>query len=498
MTGWSVRGLAALAARLKISLLLLAGFGLLAGGLYFDLQRVHDKALADTSHRALQQSQIIAQSFRSDVQAADYVLRDVLGRIQPRDLLYPHPDADHGPQMAKLLKEKADTVPDFFSMVLYDRNCVFAATATGNHLGVQSKPALCAARKAHRGAGPLASYVPGQLSASGRSVLVLTRNLISPTGEFLGGVMGVIDLQSAQRRLDALSLEPGDAVALLDQSQVLLARRPLLAGHMEKPALQPQIPASLLAQEAGLAVALQRDADGQERLFGFGKLAGFPFVVAYGVDKDHALHGWRQRAWESLVVLCILLGLALIAARAYGLTLRQRDELAASKVALQELATHDPLTGLYNRRFLDATFRRECARSEREGQPMAIIMLDVDHFKKVNDRYGHAAGDEVLKALAELLHKSSRKSDLVCRYGGEEFVAVMPNMSLEQAVARADAWRRQFEALAIAAAEGQIRATLSAGVAAFPLHGTLPDQLLQRADAMLYQSKREGRNRVSA
>ena len=173
------------------------------------------------------------------------------------------------------------------------------------------------------------------------------------------------------------------------------------------------------------------------------------------------------------------------------------NDAAEENSALQELALHDPLTDLYNRRFLDAALPREFARAERDGKPLAIIMTDIDHFKKVNDRYGHAAGDEALITLANVLKKSARESDLICRYGGEEFVAIMPSMSADQALERAESWRKQMEETPVAYGDCKIGITLSAGVAAFPEHGGSPDLLLSCADKMLYRSKEEGRNRTS-
>jgi diguanylate cyclase (GGDEF)-like protein/PAS domain S-box-containing protein len=608
-----------------------------------DLQRGYEKVLADTSYRAMQRSEIISQSFRTQVLATDYVLRDVLGRIQESDIVYPDTNPDHVQRITLLLKEKAETVPYFFSMVVFDRDCVFTATATGKNTGVKSKPELCEARRMHSGPGPLASYVPGAKSASGRSVLVLSRHLTSPAGVFQGGVLGVIELERAQNWLDSLRLEPGDSVALLDDAQILLARHPLLAEAIEKRMATPEIPVALRSTTPGESIETQLDIDGRERLFGFSKIDGFPFTVAYGFDKAKALEEWQLRAAELTAGYFTLLLLALIAARHQWTILRQREELRSSeehfrmlaenmadivwradaqmcftyintadqrlrgfsreevigthlrdnltlqgqdtleeqhrtrreleiagnkgvplkyelpmrhknggevwvemssvpiygsdgdingyqgvgrdiskrrrheaqllqshqqlenqfnqvveeKSVLQELATRDPLTGIYNRRYLDAVLSRELARSKRERKQLAIMMLDLDHFKRVNDQYGHAAGDEVLKALAGLLKKGARESDLIFRYGGEEFVAVMPNMSADQALERVESWRKQLEKMSIVFADFEISITLSAGIAVFPDHGESPSQLLARADEMLYKSKQEGRNRIT-
>ena len=363
---------------LRVSLLKLSGalfvcFAVLGSWLVFDLNRGYEKALADASYRVMQRSQIIGQAFRTEVLAADYVLRDVLGHIQENDLAFPDPHPDHALRMTRLLKDKADTVPDFVSMVLFNRDCVFTATVTGKNTGVRSKPALCEARKAHRGPGPLVSYVAGRDAASGHSVLVLARNLTSPAGEFLGGVMSVIELERAQHRFDAFSLGPDNSVAMLDDAQVLLARRPLLENAVEKQVATPEVPAYVRATASGAGFAIQQDVDGRERVFGFSKIEGFPFVMAYGLDKTRVLQDWQRRAFELGLGYVMLLVVALLAARAHWTMQLQHDELIASRAILQELATRDPLTGLYNRRFLDAALPREFARAQRDTQQLAII-----------------------------------------------------------------------------------------------------------------------------
>ncbi|MFA6309916.1 MAG: diguanylate cyclase [Sterolibacterium sp.] len=163
---------------------------------------------------------------------------------------------------------------------------------------------------------------------------------------------------------------------------------------------------------------------------------------------------------------------------------------------LQEQAMRDSLTGLYNRRYLDETLERELARAKREAYPLSLMMIDLDHFKKVNDTYGHQAGDEVLKFFSGLLSESARAEDILCRYGGEEFLLLLPKMPLEVARERAEKWRADFEAQTVVVGEYRIRTTLSVGIAAYPDHGTTPDQLTQSADLALYLAKKDGRNRV--
>lgn len=307
--------------------ILLLTFVGLAIWLALDLQQEYKRILADTLQRATQRSQIIGQSLHTQVLASDYVLRDVLGRINEKDLAYPDPGTDHAQQMARLLKEKADTVPDFFSMVIFNRDCVFTATANGKNIGVKSKAELCEARKRHQGPGPLVNYVPGSKSASGRSVIVLSRHLMSPAGDFQGGVLGVIELERAQQWFDRLNLGKGESVALFDDTSALLARHPASPEMLEKRTFFLNLSGPLPSSDS----AIQSDVDGQKRIFGFSQLEGFPLKIVYGFDKAIIIKAWQRRTVELTVGYCILLFLALWGVRSHWTTLLQREELRASK-----------------------------------------------------------------------------------------------------------------------------------------------------------------------
>lgn len=165
--------------------------------------------------------------------------------------------------------------------------------------------------------------------------------------------------------------------------------------------------------------------------------------------------------------------------------------------ALRNQSIKDPLTGLYNRRYLEEILQRETRRAVRAGYSVGALMLDLDHFKKFNDTYGHDAGDTVLRETASLLIKSVRAEDVVCRFGGEEFIVILPMADLKTSQARAERIRSRLRELAVVH-QGQSLGTItvSVGVAALPEHGTSPKELLEAADAALYRAKREGRDRV--
>ncbi len=177
---------------------------------------------------------------------------------------------------------------------------------------------------------------------------------------------------------------------------------------------------------------------------------------------------------------------------------RQLAEIHVLKEQLHEQANRDPLTGLFNRRYLQATLERELARCRRNGTPLTLMMLDIDHFKSINDRYGHVAGDEVLRRMGEVLMAGARQEDVACRFGGEEFVLLLPAMPTEAAFARAEALRSQFAALSVPSPRGEVRTTVSIGVATFPRNGSTMDELTHSADLALYAAKRNGRNGVRA
>ena len=165
--------------------------------------------------------------------------------------------------------------------------------------------------------------------------------------------------------------------------------------------------------------------------------------------------------------------------------------------ALRAQSTKDPLTGLYNRRYLGEMLEREIRRAARAAQPLGILMLDLDHFKKFNDTYGHDAGDAVLRETASFLVRSIRAEDFVCRYGGEEFVVVLPTADLRVAGMRAEAIRSRLHDLVVLHQGRSLGlVTASIGVAALPLHGTTEKDILQAADAALYRAKKAGRDRV--
>src|SRR6266498_1131730 len=174
----------------------------------------------------------------------------------------------------------------------------------------------------------------------------------------------------------------------------------------------------------------------------------------------------------------------------------QLIEIGTLQSKLRSQAIKDPLTDLFNRRYLDETFDRELARAARESYPVCVIMLDIDHFKKVNDTYGHEAGDFILKALAKTLSARNRRGDFVCRFGGEEFVVVMPNMAVDTAYKRAEDLRTALNSLHVPYGRFNLTITISMGIASYPANGENRESVLRAADRAMYAAKKAGRDHI--
>lgn len=175
---------------------------------------------------------------------------------------------------------------------------------------------------------------------------------------------------------------------------------------------------------------------------------------------------------------------------------RAEREVLALQEQLREQSIRDPLTGLHNRRYMEDALERELLVAQRQGKPVSVVIVDVDHFKSINDRHGHLAGDEVLRGVAETMKRLARASDIFCRYGGEEFLLVLPGLAADEAGARAEKIRQALAATPIESGQAAITLTASFGVAACPLHGQSAEELVARADQALYQAKRGGRDQV--
>jgi diguanylate cyclase (GGDEF)-like protein/PAS domain S-box-containing protein len=217
---------------------------------------------------------------------------------------------------------------------------------------------------------------------------------------------------------------------------------------------------------------------------------GRPFAVEYRLRQKSGTEIW---VWEQARAVT-LDGVRCLEGILMDTTQRKRMEQD-----LEQLATRDQLTGLYNRRELDMRVHSELARADRSGRPLALLWLDLDKFKAINDRYGHLAGDRALQQVSQRLQAHLRKVDCIARYGGEELVILLPELGVPEARETAERLRELVAASRFVVADDQVVSlNVSIGVAVFPDHGTTATQLYREADAAMYRAKHAGRNQTSS
>ncbi len=226
-------------------------------------------------------------------------------------------------------------------------------------------------------------------------------------------------------------------------------------------------------------------------LLAFGEYLGIVYFAATHWDLNNASYApfvYGVFNWSNEISRLVIMLTASVLSLA----------LVARSQKLLQMATTDPLTGLHNRGYIDERFANELSRARRYEKPLTIAIIDADHFKMLNDTHGHPAGDRVLKKIAETLSVSFRQSDTAGRYGGEEFVVILPETDMATAQLKIESVRETIagEKLAIGGRGQRIQVTVSAGLASYPADGEDAAELLALADDRMFAAKKEGRNRV--
>ena len=461
----------------------------LGGWLAYDFWRERARTMADMSQVAVRQSQLVASLFGDTFLAADYVLRDILGHVAGD---YPRGVAPAG--LTALLEAKLSTVPALTDLVLLDADCVFVAVGSRDtHLvGTRSRQRFCALAQHPPGQRLHIQYMPADRSANGKPVVLMSRIVSSPAGRMEGAAMAVVALDYAQQWIEAVRVAEHDVQTILDSDGIVLARNPPLPDIQGTRTAPPSDQPPLDRLTGSSTFTAPSPLDGRRRIVGLTRLERFPFIAVVGIDEARALEGWRQRAWQFGLAYAVLVALSVALLRAHRRAVRQSAEM-------YHMATTDALTGIANRRQLLALGEQETRRALRYDKPLAVLMIDIDNFKGINDRWGHLGGDRVIRHTADRIRDVLRTVDICGRLGGEEFTVILPETDLHGGVALAERLRQAIAASdGVRADDGQVvRHTASIGVAVLAVDDMHFDAVLQRADQALYRAKEGGRNRTA-
>ncbi|QGZ39507.1 diguanylate cyclase (GGDEF)-like protein [Pseudoduganella flava] len=465
--------------------------------------------LEQTERNATNLARAMSEHADDTLRTAETSLADLQERIQT--------DGTSPTQMARLHRLMADHVhrlPELDALSAYDE--------TGRRLVTSQADQDRAVNNADReyfqyhlrnpGAGSRIGR-PVVSRATGRWVIPVSRRLDKPDGAFDGVVLATIAIDYFREFYASFDIGADGAVALLSDDGTMLVRRPFreqsIAANIGNTPLY-----DAYTRVARIGTGMFRSTqDGKVRLNSYRPLQHYPLFVTAALSKDEVLaHWWRDTLTHTAGVIVLAALLALFGQRLVRQMRRRlqvesklreaRDSLAGLNAALEKLALQDGLTGLANRRQFDVSLGNEFSRATRHGAPLALAMIDVDHFKAYNDRYGHGAGDICLRAAAQAIRRQTpgRAGDLAARYGGEEMAVLLPNTDVAGAHAVAERMREAIAALALPhAGSPHGIVTISAGVAAMvPRRGVdAASALLELADRALYAAKAAGRNRVA-
>jgi diguanylate cyclase (GGDEF)-like protein len=490
------------------SIALVAGFCALLVGLHaWSLWASRGHQLEQTAINTANMARALASQAERSIKVGDSILAEMVERTEHDGL-----EGDAGERLHRRLQTVVATSPELQEVFVYGADGERLATSLPQlKHGNNADREYFIYHQTHPGRGTLVGK-PIRSRSSGVLAIPLSRRINRPDGSFGGVAMASLKIDFFGKFYDSFDVGHTGTIILATDDGTLLYRRPyneVMVGSSigDGPVFQ------LYRKSGPVGTAmLVSKIDGIKRLYSYRHLDGFPLIVASAQSESEILAGW----WLAVIKMSCVVTFAIIVLAWGGIRMvrqikvrealedelrRARTSLQLHKVSLRALAESDGLTGLANRRLFESTLEREVARARRLDAPFALILADVDFFKKYNDRYGHVAGDDCLRKVAHAIAAGARRpTDLAARYGGEEFALILPDTDLEGAMAVAEMIRGAIAELAIPHADSPLgRVTLSLGVAAgHPAREQehLGAAWVEAADALLYEAKAAGRNRA--
>lgn len=471
----------------------------LCGLLYLQLEQSREHDLKTAQLASTNLTRAMAQQAQDTFLEADLVVTSLVDWIQADGY-----DATQNPRLQPAFARRAQVLGQLHGLFLFDKDGQWVVTSFGDlprRGGVADREYF----KFHQ-QNPLAQTHIGPAVRSrqnGEWIIPLSRRVNDRNGEFLGVLLAGIKMSYFDQFFKSFNLDNNGAMFLALADGTLLARRPYEEALIGESLAQGQIFQRYLPQASAGTAMIRSELDGVTRLYGYRQLEAYPLVVSAAAPEEVILRSWYANAVQSSVIVAlVVLGVGL-----FGWVFVQQvrngerieTDLREAQARLEVIATHDSLTGLGNRRLFERALEVEFARGARQQQSLALIMFDIDFFKRYNDAYGHVNGDQCLARVADVVKRCcQRKSDLAVRYGGEEFAVLLPDTDAQGALAIAEQIRHAIkEEQIIHSGSPSGYLTVSLGCHAFvPKGGDSVEVFIERSDTALYQAKNFGRNRT--
>ncbi|QDY43955.1 GGDEF domain-containing protein (plasmid) [Candidatus Pantoea soli] len=439
----------------------------------------------------------------------DITLADAVRQLRQRGNAYAAT-----PEFLRQLKEQQSKLPQLHGLFVYDTEGHWIASS-GNFIPTNASNAdrdYFQWHLHHNDTSLLISRVIRSRS-TGDLVIPVSVRLNDEKGNFAGVALATVRVDYFRQHYGYYALGAKDTLGLILADASALYIRPFPDNVIGRVlSSSPLFKTELKAASSGNAI-WRSSLDGVQRVFGYARLERYPLIVTAGYDLATIRDAWMKsnlvNVLLNLLLLIAIAGMGIVVFRQVGTNVRNqveltfvRDELTSINHTLQSLALVDGLTGLANRRQFDALLDQALMKSQKTGDPLALVMVDIDYFKRYNDTYGHVAGDECLQDVAKALKSCVQyHGDVVARYGGEEFAIILPNTDFAEAKIVAEQAVGAVRERGIAHESTELASglvTVSAGYFALLSHGNAAEaeQLKREADQALYMAKRSGRDRA--
>lgn len=460
------------------SLIIVAGFAAICIDVVLDMRRGEEALVRRTLEN-------LASGLDADI-SRNIELYDISLRAVASSMVMPEIKDVSKPIRQLILFDRAASAKHFGAIQVFDANGKLTIDASS--LDPQPEDRSDEEYfKIHREHPDIGLFISRPMLHRGAYSIVMSRRITGPDGSFRGVVVGSIRFSYFHELFDRLQLGPSDVITVLRHDGTVIMRRPFDLDVIGRNINTVPGIRRALSEPSGWYTGTSA-LDGERRLYVW-RDGTHPLVVVVGKSWNDILNLWHQEALRIGATMLALIVFMLAVTLFLAHEIRRRS---AAESKLEELATTDALTGLKNRRKFDATIDTEWRRATRQQEPLALLMIDADHFKAYNDTFGHQAGDQMLIGIAICISNSVRRAgDCAARYGGEEFAVLLPGLSSIDALTVAERIRLKVQQWS---GQSEIN-TVSIGVASVTPIATLDwSELVRIADKALYAAKANGRN----